>query len=261
MPREFRLPDLGEGIHEGEVVEVLVAVGDEVIDGKPILVIETDKATTEIPSPVTGVVREIRVKPGDVVKVGDVLMVFIEEGEGKAPPKGEEGEERQRLDGPRLSAERPTPSAAPVPVGAALGEAAGPAPAAPSTRRLARELGVDLLLVPPTGAGGRVTPEDVHAFAERPEHAEEPSPSPAPPPAEVVLPQVEPPLAAFKVPSLPEFGRWGPVSREPLRSIRRATAKHMALAWSQIPHASMETLLLSQTQAALLVTSAVDPSA
>ena len=243
MPREFRLPDLGEGIHEGEVVEVLVAVGDEVIDGKPILVIETDKATTEIPSPVTGVVREIRVKPGEVVKVGDVLMVFIEEGEGKAPPKGEEGEERQRLDGPRLSAERPTPPAASVPVGAALGEAAGPAPAAPSTRRLARELGVDLRLVPPTGAGGRVTPEDVRAFAERPEHAEEPSPSPAPPPAEVALPQVEPPLAAFKVPSLPEFGRWGPVSREPLRSIRRATAKHMALAWSQIPHVTHQDVV------------------
>ena len=79
MPREFRLPDLGEGIHEGEVIEVLVSVGDRVIDGKPILVIETDKATTEIPSPVTGVVQEIRVKPGEVVKVGDVLMVFMED--------------------------------------------------------------------------------------------------------------------------------------------------------------------------------------
>ncbi len=242
MPREFRLPDLGEGIHEGEVIEVLVAVGDEVIDGKPILVIETDKATTEIPSPVTGVVREIRVKPGDVVKVGDVLMVFIEEGE-KAPPQGEEGEERQRLEGPRLSAERPTPPAGPVPVGAALGETAGPPPAAPSTRRLARELGVDLRLVPPTGAGGRVTPEDVRAFAERPEHATEPPPSPAPPPAEVELRQAEPSLAASKVPSLPEFGRWGPVSREPLRSVRRATAKHMALAWSQIPHVTHQDVV------------------
>ena len=63
MPREFKLPDLGEGIHEGEVIEVLVSVGDRVIDGMPVMVVETDKATTEIPSPVTGVVHEIRVKP------------------------------------------------------------------------------------------------------------------------------------------------------------------------------------------------------
>ena len=158
MPREFRLPDLGEGIHEGEVIEVLVSVGDRVIDGKPILVIETDKATTEIPSPVTGVVQEIRVKPGAMVKVGDVLMVFMEEGEAEAPRRAEEREVGERLEGARIPAGRTAPAAMPVPAEAALGEIAGPAPAAPSTRRLARELGVDLRQVPPTGPGGQGDP-------------------------------------------------------------------------------------------------------
>ena len=98
MPREFKLPDLGEGIHEGEVVEVLVSVGDKVEDGSPVMVIETDKAETEVPSPVNGVVKEIKVKSGDIVNVGDVLMVFAEAGEAeeeetedkeKQPEKGE----------------------------------------------------------------------------------------------------------------------------------------------------------------------------
>ena len=243
MPREFKLPDLGEGIHEGEVIEILVSVGDRVIDGKPIMVIETDKATTEIPSPVTGVVREIRVKPGAVVKVGDVLMVFLEEGEAEAPRKGE-----QRGEGKRpVEAQLPSAAAMPSHVSATAEttfvNAAGPVPAAPSTRRLARELGVDLHLVPPSGAGGRVTPEDVRKFAEGLEHAV-PPPSPgAPVPAELALPPVEFSPAAPKAPSLPDFGRWGPISREPLRSVRRTTARHMALAWSQIPHVTHQDVV------------------
>ena len=76
MMQEFKLPDLGEGVHEGEIIDVLVAVGDSVEEGNPILTIETDKATVEMPSPFTGTVKEIRVKSGDMVKVGDVLMVF-----------------------------------------------------------------------------------------------------------------------------------------------------------------------------------------
>ncbi|MEM5786343.1 MAG: biotin/lipoyl-containing protein, partial [Syntrophobacteraceae bacterium] len=86
MPVEFKLPDLGEGIHEGEIIEVLVRVGDRVEDGQPILIVETDKATAEIPAPVNGTVQDIRVKSGQVVHVGDVLMVFAQEGEAESPP-------------------------------------------------------------------------------------------------------------------------------------------------------------------------------
>lgn len=241
MPKEFRLPDLGEGIHEGEVVEVLVSVGDRVIDGKPILVVETDKATTEIPSPVTGVVQEIRVKAGDVVKVGDVLMVFLEDREAETPRRVERKEPPERpakLEAPpppAFQADMPTPIEAPP------RKAAEPLPAAPSTRRLARELGVDLNLVQPTGPGGRVTPEDVRAFAESPKHAAEPTEAPLPPTVEA--PPAGLPTAALQVPSLPDFSRWGPVSRDPLRSVRKATARHMALAWSQIPHVTHQDVV------------------
>ena len=264
MPREFRLPDLGEGIHEGEVVEVLVSVGDRVIDGKPILVIETDKATTEIPSPVTGIVQEIRVKPGEVVKVGDVLMVFLEDREAEAIQK------EQR----RTPPERPIPEAAPVasamppvvptPAAAMPAKVTGPVPATPSTRRLARELGIDINLVSPTGPGGRVTPEDVQAFAANLKiSAELPLTLPVPP---VVAPQAVPPSPDFQIlspldtatltsdirnptseipptPPLPDFGRWGPIVRDPLRSVRKATARHMALAWSQVPHVTHQDVV------------------
>jgi len=241
MPKEFRLPDLGEGIHEGEVVEVLVSVGDRVIDGKPILVVETDKATTEIPSPVTGVVQEIRVKPGDVVKVGAVLMVFIEDGEAEAVRKPKRIEEPEKMEGPQIPAERVMQPATPVQAEAVLGKADGPAPAAPSTRRLARELGVDLRLVSASGPGGRVAPEDVRAFAETLKHAAEPPK--APPMAEVEAPPAVMPPAILKIPPLPDFGRWGSISREPLRSVRRTTARHMTLAWSQVPHVTHQDVV------------------
>ncbi|MCE5243992.1 MAG: 2-oxo acid dehydrogenase subunit E2 [Desulfobacteraceae bacterium] len=215
MPREFKLPDLGEGIHEGEIVEVLVSVGDRVEDGQTILIVETDKATTEVPAPVDGTVKEIRVKPGQVVKVGDVLMTFLEEGEaGRAVPAAEEEKPARKPEG--KPAEAPVPTATP----------GGPVPAAPSTRRLARELGVDLRQVTPSGPGGRVTAEDVQVFSRKTEQAAgEPPPVPA-------QPFPEP----MKAPPLPDFSRWGAVERVPLRSIRRATARHMALSWSQIPH-------------------------
>lgn len=76
MAQAFKLPDLGEGIHEGEVTAVLVSVGDRVAEGQPILEVETDKASVQIPSPFTGMVQEIKAKPGDVVRVGSALMVF-----------------------------------------------------------------------------------------------------------------------------------------------------------------------------------------
>ncbi|MGC9197240.1 MAG: biotin/lipoyl-containing protein, partial [Syntrophobacteraceae bacterium] len=81
MPVEFKLPDLGEGIHEGEIIEVLVKAGDQVEDGQTVAVIETDKASAEVPSPVTGTVLEVKVEPGQTVRVGEVLIVFLKKGE------------------------------------------------------------------------------------------------------------------------------------------------------------------------------------
>lgn len=216
MARSFRLPDLGEGIHEGEVLAIIVSVGDEVKEGDPILEVETDKAAVEIPSPYTGTVREILIKEGDIINVGDVLMTFS---------NGEEEEAVER----EKPVEKPAEPAEVMEPKPAQARAEGPVPASPATRRLARELGVDLRQVTPTGPGGLVSADDVRAFAEEGEKVVKVPEAPGGRPLEAA------PLA-FPVPGLPDFAKWGPVERVPVRSIRRATAKQMTLAWSQIPH-------------------------
>jgi pyruvate dehydrogenase E2 component (dihydrolipoamide acetyltransferase) len=161
MARSFKLPDLGEGIHEGEVLAVLVSVGDEVKEGDPILEMETDKAAVEIPSPFTGSVKEILVKPGDLVNVGDVLMTFSD-GEEAEPaevelekPVEKPPEPAEKAEPAEVAEEKPTEKppepAEPVPVKPEPSGVAGPVPASPATRRLARELGVDLGRVSPSG--------------------------------------------------------------------------------------------------------------
>ncbi|MBW1998536.1 MAG: 2-oxo acid dehydrogenase subunit E2 [Deltaproteobacteria bacterium] len=211
MARPFRLPDLGEGIHEGEVLALLVSVGDKVKEGDPIIEVETDKAAVEIPSPFTGTVEEIMVKPGDTVKVGDTLMTFRN---GLPEPIIERG-----------------PAPAPEPK-------AGPVPASPATRRLARELGVDLRLVKPTGPGGLVTAEDVRKSSEEGVREErtvgEVQEVTAAPETREISRQI--PGEGEIAPPLPDFSKWGPIERVPVRSVRRATAKQMALAWANIPH-------------------------
>ena len=214
MARSFKLPDLGEGIHEGEVLAVIVSVGDQVKEGDPILEVETDKAAVEIPSPFTGTVEGVLVKPGDTVTVGQVLMTFS--GEGEAEPVEEKREE------PPARVEKAAALIAPS-------AGAGPVPASPATRRLARELDVDLRLVPPSGPSGLVTAEDVRAFARSGEGVGEAMERPA----DESVP-FRPGIVA--APSLPDFSKWGPVERIRVRSIRKATARQMTLAWSQIPH-------------------------
>ena len=159
MQTSFKLPDLGEGIHEGEVLAVLVSVGDNVKEEEPLLEVETDKAAVEIPSPFTGKVIDIRIQPGDVVKVGQVLITF--ETETTAD---------QATSMPEAAASPPAHSAPASPK-----QTQRPVPASPSTRQKARELGVDLRQVPPTGPEGLVTAEDVKAFAARSKAAPPPT--------------------------------------------------------------------------------------
>jgi pyruvate dehydrogenase E2 component (dihydrolipoamide acetyltransferase) len=222
MSRSFKLPDLGEGVHEGEILAVHVSVGQEVREGDIILEVETDKAAVEIPSPFTGTVSEVLVKTGDTVKVGDVMMIFSN------------GEEAEVVD-VQITEEMPAKAAQTekvVPLTPA-GKRKGPVPASPATRRLARELGVDLHRVTPTGSGGLVTADDVRAFANTGKEMVE-----APAAAEVMA--VEAPALTIPGPTLPDFSKWGPVERVPFRSIRKATAKQMVIAWSQIPHVTSQ---------------------
>lgn len=239
MTREFRFPDLGEGVHEGEIVAVLVAVGDTVQEDEPILEIETDKAAVEITSPFAGIVAGIRVEPGDLVNVGDILITFDGEVESVgSPPEtaqvSREGVLAEPLAEPdKQVVQEPEPE-----------QLSGRIPASPATRRLARELGVDLYGVTGSGAGGRVTSDDVRGYAQNEARGA----------GDLSLPEDRPPRQepstrtsvslgpSMPAPELPDFGRWGPVERLPLRSVRRATARHMAVAWSQIPHVSHQDL-------------------
>ena len=142
MAYEFKLPDLGEGLTEGEVARWLVQEGQEVAEDEPLVEIQTDKTTVEIPSPAAGKVARIMVAEGEVVPVGTVLVVIGED--GAAPAAAEE------------RAERPKPAAPPK-------EPAARVRATPLIRKVAQELGVDLAHVEGTGPQGRITEEDVRA--------------------------------------------------------------------------------------------------
>jgi len=149
---EFKLPDLGEGLTEGEVARWLVAEGDAIAEDDPLVEIQTDKTTVEIPSPAGGTVLRILVPEGQVAPVGAVLVVI-----------GDEGEQLLRSvasAGPETAAEVAGPVVSVLP-----DEPLAAVRALPSVRRLAQELGIDLAALAGSGAGGRITEEDVRAAA------------------------------------------------------------------------------------------------
>jgi pyruvate dehydrogenase E2 component (dihydrolipoamide acetyltransferase) len=169
MVREFKLPDVGEGLTEAEIVSWLVEVGDTVTEDQPVAEVETDKAVVEVPAPVNGTVREILAEEGEMVPVGDVIITFDVEGEA-AEPVEESAEETAEPEEGEAEGE---PEEADTD-----GESSGTASkggrvfAAPSARRLARELDVDIGAVEGSGPGGRVTEQDVRVHAERGGEAE-----------------------------------------------------------------------------------------
>jgi len=225
MSEEYRLQDPGEGIQEAEIVDLHIKPGQQVDEDEILLDVETDKAVVEVPSPFSGTIEEVRVRPGEVANVGDVLFTFTRKSEGEektrtaeqatgAQEKAQQGSEKAEHADKDEKETQPQSSQ----------RSAGPVPAAPATRRLARELGVMLEAMNPSGPHGRVTNEDVRAFAER-ATAESARPTP---------------IAAAKYekagPVEEELSRWGEVETIPLRGLRRKVAEHMAEAWRQIPH-------------------------
>jgi pyruvate dehydrogenase E2 component (dihydrolipoamide acetyltransferase) len=235
MTQEFRLEDPGEGIHEAEIREIHISEGDKVADGDIILTVETDKAAVEVPAPFSGVVQNIRFDVGDVAEVGDVIMTYGDgdNDDGAADAKDEDPEretppqDRKEEDGEQSQTKKDTEDTHSTKQDASRDK--GPVPASPATRRLARELNVDLRAIDPSGPEGRVTAEDVRAAAEK---------APAPPKKDAAAPEAKesPETERRADGALPDFGRWGKIERVPLRSIRRATARHMARSWQQIPH-------------------------
>ncbi len=232
---EFKLPDLGEGIHEGEILQWHVQANDKIEEDDALVEIETDKAAVTIPSPKGGKVVSVTGSVGDTVDVGQVIAV-IDDGSG-APS--------EEIEQPELASTPPRPAgaepdeAAPTPPGPRR-----PVPAAPATRRLARELGIDINSVAATGPAGRVTPEDVRAAAESrqlPSVAEVPAAAEKP---EVGVVSAETEFAAhaasaipfLDIDPLPDFEQWGPVDKQPLRSIRRRVAHRMTTSTVLVPH-------------------------
>jgi pyruvate dehydrogenase E2 component (dihydrolipoamide acetyltransferase) len=239
MSRQFTLPDLGEGLTEAEIVAVLVREGDVIREDAPLLEVETDKAQVEIPSPMGGRVEKIHVAPGQTVKVGAVLVTFADAGapaQATAPaaPRAAAPATLAPAGAPR----RAVTQAAASPAGPA--HAGGPVAATPSTRRLARELGVDLRAVRGSGPGGRILDADVRAAgAAVAPGAPWPTSKGSGPVAKPAAPAAPAkPLAAvgLEPPPLPRFEQWGPVERVPLSHLRRTIAERMTLSASLIPH-------------------------
>src|SRR5512134_1433983 len=155
MAFELRLPDIGEGVAEGEIVRWLVAEGVGVKEDDPLVEVLTDKADIEIPSPVDGVLARILAQPGRTVKVGEVIALIEKTG----APATEATPGNKEIPAP--SPGKPGPSGGTAPSRVDVGEVL----ATPAVRKLAKDLGVDLSAVPATGPGGRVTEEDVRSAA------------------------------------------------------------------------------------------------
>ncbi len=214
MAMDYKFPDLGEGVTEGEIKKWLVKEGDSVAKDQALAEVETDKAVVEMPSPVAGTVLKMNHKEGDLVKVGEVLIVIGEKGESvpepAAPPavqaKPDELPEGERRPSYSVVGELPLDEVSVSSTGkVAESKASISVQATPAVRKLAKDLGVDISVIQGTGPNGRVTDEDVRKAKESPP------------------PKVEAP----RIKTAPKFDIYGWVDRVPLRGIRRTTAKHM----------------------------------
>lgn len=170
---EYRFPELGEGLHEGEIIKMHIKPGDKVTDDDIIMEVQNDKAVVEVPCPVNGTVQEVFAKDGQVCRVGEVVAVIDAEGDIPEQEAPAEEQSAQEADAAKGSADTKSSPAADAPADAKQGEAGGAAaPAAPnkdvlatpSVRKFAREQGVDLSQVQGSGNNGKVTREDVEAF-------------------------------------------------------------------------------------------------
>lgn len=242
MSIEFKLPAVGENIEKADIGNLKVAVGDVITADQVVMEVETDKAVFDLPCPIPGKISKIHVKPGQSVAVGDLLLT-IEESAGagapmaplqKAAPAAETKGNAPPAPQKAAPAPAPQPALAPAAVAAPAaaagktnGEQVPPAPAGPATRRLARELGVDLHRVSGSGSGGRITPEDVQEYVRK------------------ALAGGTGPAAsggAVVAPPLPDFSQFGAIERQQLNKVMRTAASNLSLAWNVIPHVTQHEL-------------------
>jgi pyruvate dehydrogenase E2 component (dihydrolipoamide acetyltransferase)/2-oxoisovalerate dehydrogenase E2 component (dihydrolipoyl transacylase) len=208
---EFKLPELGEGVYEGEFVRWLVQPGDAVKSGQPLLEVMTDKATMEVPAPFAGTITELHATPGQTLKVGDAVLTYTPTGAPEPAPTPE-----PVVAEPAGAATRPAaaPRPAPRPVQSGNGAARTALRAAPSVRHLARKLGINLADVHGSGPDGRILIDDLSSHVQ----------TSAPGAARAARKPVE------------DFGK--PGQRLKLKGLRRKIAEHMVHAKRTIPHYS-----------------------
>jgi pyruvate dehydrogenase E2 component (dihydrolipoamide acetyltransferase) len=243
------LPELGENIDQGDLVRLMISSGTKVSEGQPVMELETDKAVVEVPSSISGVVKDVRVKEGEKVKVGQVIFT-LEGGTAPQPERAKhapvehaDGQHEARVafqaairaegktEEQALPPDQPRPTAPIFTMPEQLGKVAGtehrePVAAAPHVRRLARELGIDIHDVKGSGPGGRINEDDVKAHSK----ASLTSATAA----------AHAPGTYLEEPALPDFAKWGKIERVPIRGVRRKTAEHLRMAWNTVPHVTQQ---------------------
>lgn len=229
---EFKLPELGENIASADITKVLVSKGDVVSVDDVVIEIETDKATVEVPIDVAGKIVDVKVKDGDTAAVGETILVVESSGgsvvtESSAPQKEKaetpsESEPAAPESAKEAEVKKSVPETAPSTFTQRRRDMPSKiAPAAPSVRKFAREIGVDIHQVGGTGPGGRISVEDVKAFAKNLNEKLSKGGG-----------------ASFGIPAepLPDFSKWGEVNAEAMSNVRKKTAEHLSYAWATIPH-------------------------
>ncbi|MGI9613865.1 MAG: dihydrolipoamide acetyltransferase family protein, partial [Acidimicrobiales bacterium] len=248
MTVEFLLPDIGEGLHEAEIVQWFVAEGDTIDRNQPFVEVLTDKANVEMPAPTAGTVQRLGAAVGDIVQVGELLIVIDDGSGGAGDPVetvdavGADGVGATTDTIPRSTTSAPSP---PGPTATSTSPAAGTTgvsgptrrpKASPATRRLAADLGVDLqtLVATATGPGGRILADDVQAAAGNAPQAHTSSDHPS---SDHTSSDQTSSDQTSSDQASPNIG-WMAPGVHPLRGVRRATAKAMDRSWSTIPHIS-----------------------
>ena len=208
---EFKLPDLGEGVHEGQVLAIHVVEGQEITEDSPLLEVETDKAAVEIPSPCTGTVITVHVNEKQLVHVGDVMITFSTD-----------------ASAPETSKSNPKPSAKSSTV--TISNKTSRVRSSPSVRKLARTFGLDIGSIVGTGAGGRVTRQDVENANTEPVVVDAT-------PIAITPPTEQPTLTLeTEIEGVQEQTEFGIVIRQPMSQARKAISWAMSHAWETIPH-------------------------
>ncbi|MGK9475643.1 dihydrolipoyllysine-residue acetyltransferase [Melioribacter sp. OK-6-Me] len=219
---DFKVPVLGENIEVAQIARVLVKAGDNVEVDQILMELETDKATVEVPSEYAGVIKEVKVKEGDKVKVGQTA--FLIETKSTSAIKKEIPETKPSIKTEK-EVEKPQPvkehTHMPQVIDIPRDIVKNIVPAAPSVRRFAREIGIDIHQVEGSGKGGRITIEDVKAFAKSLNQ-------------KIQSGQIS--ASGLMQEPLPDFSKWGQIERVQMNNVRKKTAEHLSYAWSTIPH-------------------------